>query len=319
MKRVFLAIVFLFTINYSLLTTPVYAQVKKNISLSVNPSVLEIQAKAPSNPEAKITIQNKSEKDINLDISIKPFRQELNGQVQFLSSDEADKVLLDLRDRIKLYDGDTAVSAVKLAALESKDLTLKINVDKDLYPQDYYFTILFTSNMPGEPTDSTVSTQGGIGTNVILSITGNGSLAGHIEDFSSPFFLTTGPVNFKLLFQNDSIYYEIPRGSISVTDLFGKPQGRIDILPQYVLSGASRYLIDNKKLGAQTNTLIWPQKFLFGIYKANLTLKLSEKGPIYKRSIVFIGLPLLFVSLFAVIGFILGGIVIKTLKMIKRK
>jgi hypothetical protein len=82
--------------------------------------------------------------------------------------------------------------------------------------------------------------------------------------------------------------------------MFGRTVVNLNILPQYLLSGGKRYLTDssaNSKEGAAKKTIddhqvvLWPQKFIFGVYKATVILKPSEGAQPFVQSIVFIALP----------------------------
>lgn len=296
------------------------AQVKQDLSISVSPSILEIEAKKPSIPTAQITIQNRSEKDVILGITLKPFTQDGlgNGQVKYLPATEAKQKLARVESKIKIYNGDTPVSKLKLITLESKTLDLRIDVDNDFPQGDYYFTVLFSSDTSGSTSKSQVSASGGIGTHIILSVSNTTVPTGAIVEFSSPFFISRGPVPFKLLVENNSTHYAIPRGHIEVKNILGGKTSTVDILPQYLLSDSKRYLIDNSKLGLSTMQVIWPEKFLLGIYKATAVVKFSEGPRSENSSIYIVSLPILPISIFTGLSFIVVGVLFKVKKKINK-
>ena len=62
--------------------------------------------------------------------------------------------------------------------------------------------------------------------------------------------------------------------------------------------------------------IIWPEKFLLGPYTAEAVIKLSNSGPVFRKSIVFIALPIYIIAAVAFVAFILLGIYLKVKKRI---
>jgi hypothetical protein len=312
----FILAILLSIVSCQLSIVSCFAQSKNDFSVSIDPSIIEIEATAPSSPEVNIKLTNKTEKEISFDLELLPFSMENSGQIKYLGKDESKAIIARIKNRIKVYDAGIAITAVKLVPLESKILKLKVDVDQNLASGDYYLALVFsTQNITAQK--STVASKGGIASLVLLSIA-PGKTMGRIAEFSSP-FITSGPVPFKLMVGNDSNHYVIPRGRIKITDMFGKSVGRVDILPQYILANSNRLLIDSKKAGLADQTLVWPEKFLLGIYRAELTLNMSEKGPTYTRTIMFASFPVLIVMGITAIAFIASGIIIKAIRRRQRK
>lgn len=314
MKKV-LMVLLLLIVSCQLSVVSCFAQSKNDFSVSIDPSIIEVEATAPSSPEVNIKLTNKTEKEISLDLQLLPFTMEDNGQIKYLGQDESKAITTQIKNRIKIYDAGIAITAVKLVPLESKLLKLKIDVDPNLASGDYYLALVFSSQDTAKQ-KSTVASKGGIASLLLLSVA-PGKTVGRIVEFSSP-FVTRGPVSFRLMVGNDSNHYVIPRGRIKITDMFGKNVGRVDILPQYILSNSNRYLVDSKKVGLASHTLLWPEKFLLGIYRAEVTVNLSEKGPAYTRTITFVSFPILITLAITAITFIASGVIVKALRK-KRK
>src|SRR3989344_8620055 len=141
-------LIYLLLITYYLMFAGhTLAQSKSDFNLSINPSILEIETHAPANPEAKINLENKSDKDITLDIIIKPFTRDAlgTGQIKYYAEDEANKRLSEVKDKVKVFENHIAVSKIKLSPFETKELALKIDINDDFPKQDYYFTVLFAA------------------------------------------------------------------------------------------------------------------------------------------------------------------------------
>ncbi len=316
MKRIILIILLVISSQLSV-AYPVIAQSKNDFSLSISPSILEIEAHAPANPQSQLTLQNKSEKDVTLNIILKAFTQDGlgSGIITYLPKQESDQKLLPLINKIDIIDAGQKVTKVKLAPFESKTIQININADTNLPTGDYYFSVLFIKEDNEKSSKSAVDAGGGIGAHIILSVSNNKAFFGRITEFKAPSILSHGPVPFKLLLQNRSDRYTIPRGRIEIKDMFGANLPRVYILPQYLLARSNRYLIDLDKKGLSTSSVIWPDKFLFGIYKATAIIKLSENSPALTQSTYFIGIPFVVLFGFSLAAFIVCGIYLR----IKRK
>lgn len=327
----FTILCFLFTIFYSLIPTVGYAQESPAFSLGIFPPILEINADPPSNIESQISIQNLSDSPQSLDIIFRSFRQspKNNGEIEYLRQDQVEGPDPLIFQKIKVFDQDNEVKSITLEPLEAKDLKLGIGIEEGAPIGDYYFSVIFLSKRDQTFTQSALDLPGGIGTNVILSVGKKGETKGNILDYSSPFFLSSGPVPFTLLLKNNSNHYIVPRGSITVKNMFGKDMARLDILPQYILSMGERYMIDTDQaspgasmtktiqgLNLKRNALIWPEKFLLGLYTAKMHVKLSDQGPDFERSISFIAFPSRIIFAVSFFAFILLGIYLKVRKKV---
>ncbi len=306
-----------------------YAE-SNTFSLGISPPIIVVNAKPPANVEAKVTIQNKSETTQNLALNFKTFRlsTKANGQIEYLPDNQIEDRYNLIFKKLKVYDGETELNTLKLNPFQSKSLTLRLYVDPSIASGDYYISVLFVSNTNTSAISSS-TTLGGIGTNLILSIGEREQFKGSISQFNVPFFVTNGPVPFTLLIGNDGDNYFQPRGRVSIRDMFGRDQGFIEILPQYVPAHSKRYIIDTlqalpskteldyqSSLSQDHPVMILPKKFLFGIYTASLNVKLSENGPTFQRSVSFISLPIYLIFAFTLFSFIIIGVYVKVKKKV---
>ncbi|HVZ12015.1 MAG TPA: hypothetical protein VG965_03215 [Patescibacteria group bacterium] len=323
----------LFIILYSLFFIPIGVNADSNsFSLSISPSITEIVATPPASVESRISIENKSGKEEDLNISFMPFKMSKasNGNIEYINGQDSN--FEQIRSKISIYDGNNAITSVKLNPYEEKDLKLKINIDDSAGKNDYYFSVVFAaSDNTLKPNSS--QTSGGIATNIILTTNEAEKPSGHIADFSTPFFENRGPVPFTLLLVNDGDHYMIPRGRISLKDMFGRDLERIDIKPEYILGHGQRYLtqyIDEKnnstiktinqyKNNSGHPILIWPQTFLFGIYNATAVIKLSDSGPTFTTTTSFISMPIYLILPITIFSAILLGIYIKVKQKSEKK
>ena len=75
----------------------------------------------------------------------------------------------------------------------------------------------------------------------------------------------------------------------------------MNLLPQYVIAGSDRYLLDEKSQpdSADENPkVIWREKFLLGFYTANATIQLDENSQVLTATTYFFAFPvMLFIPL----------------------
>jgi len=276
----------------------------QELSLKVDPPIMQIAAEAPTSIKAPLSIENTSDNPIDLSIMLKPFHSssQKNGQIQFLEGNQTIGEDPNIFDKMQIYDGTSSIDSLTLAPRQKKDLILHIGLPKDEPPSDYYFTILFISKNPELTNQTGETTQGGIGINVLLSIGPTGNATGLLNQFSAPWLIEEGPVHFTILVENTSNFFIVPRGNIIIKNLFGQIVGKVQLLPVNILSRSQRFLPDDSS-GSLT-TAVWPEKVLFGLYQATITVALSSQGPLFTRSIYFFAMPIQ-----AIIGIVITCII----------
>lgn len=278
----------LLSICYLLFATfPAFAE---NVSLGIYPPIIQINATAPSNVLTDLTIQNLSDTTVELNIILKPFKpsDRENGQVIFTdSSSLPDPSVLD---RIYIFDPSVSlnqsINELTLAPKQNKKLNLQIKIPNTSVKGDYYFSLVFVSKIK-EINVTASQNSAGIASNILLTIGGKDNLSkGSIAEFSSPLFLNKGPVPFTVRIKNTSDHFITPKGNVIIKNMFGQTVGKIDLLPVNILSGSVRQVTSSSE-----DSALWPENFLLGPYTANLTLALSDAGPIFRKEIRFFALP----------------------------
>ena len=331
MKNIIITLLFL---SYFLITPITYSEDNNSLdqfqsnrdqfSVGIYPPILEVKANPPAEIESKINLENLSTISRVFDISVRSIKSsfEGDGTIVYEDEDSINEPELLIRDKITIYDDDIPLQEVSLDALEAKELKLKISLDKDTEIGDYYFSILFTASTKGSNTTGS-EIPGGISTNLILSIGQTGeATSGEIKEFKVPSIISSGPVPITLSINNKSDHFILPSGRVNIKDMFGRDAGQLNILPQYILANSFRYMtdtnhiLDTQEMSAPHPTIIWPEKFLFGLYTVYAQVKLSETGPVFETQSSFIALP--FYLLFAVsfVVFVLISIYLKTKKKI---
>ncbi len=291
-KRILPIIIVILTTYYLILNTA-FAE---GISLGVYPPILQIDSTPPAIIQAPVTIENLGDNSLNLTIDFKPFTtsDREDGQIQYISDSEANYIDPIIFQRVKIFDPTSslgqAITQLSLAPKQKKELIIRIDLPREEPPGDYYFSILFLTRA-NEPTESNSSQSvSGIASNVLLSIGPKGKIKGEIQEFSSPLFMDKGPVPFTVRVKNTSNHFINPKGYILIKNIFGQTVGRVDLIQTNVLANTVRNMPSTDFLSEETGAF-WPEKFVLGIYKATLTLALSDQGPILARDVLFLAFP----------------------------
>lgn len=302
----------------------------QSINVGIYPPIIQITAKPPSTPLANFFVQNNSDDPLNLDIVLKPFTASdmKNGEVSYDVTQSLDDP--NFFQKVQIFDAGTAVNSVYLAPKEKKNLSMQIEIPKDEPLSDYYFSVLFISKTQDFSNVNLSQVTAAIATNVLLSIGPKGKTDGFIKNFSTPFFVNSGPIPFTVEIQNTSSHYINASGSILIKNLFGQTIGKVTLLPSNILANTSRRLTDDLQIPSKEKdyakvqnivlankypVAIWPEKYLFGLYTATLTVTLADNGPTFVRQIHFFAFPLEALISLIVIIFIISFIILR----IKRK
>lgn len=280
----------------------------QSVDLGIYPPVFQMQSTAPSTIEVPFFVQNFQDQSVDLLISEKPIiaSDNENGEVN-LSDNLREFPDPTLFEKVKILDSGLEIKSLTLLAKEKKNLTLQISLPANQEKGDYYFSLIFTENLQRQNTSDLTQTQGSISSNVLLSVGPVGKTDGVLEQFFAPVFNFKGPIPFTIRLKNTSDHYVTPKGTIEITNMYGQKIGKVDLLPVNILSNATRRIPDSLQSGLANQkdydkiksvveknefpVAVWPEKFLLGIYKADITISLSDQGPVFKKEIHFIAFP----------------------------
>ncbi|MBI2613462.1 MAG: hypothetical protein HYW62_01720 [Candidatus Levybacteria bacterium] len=334
-----LLIVLFLISHFSLLISKAEASA---LSLSLDPSVIEINALPPSVATSTLSIQNKSENLVELQILLVPFKAKSeNGELQYLSSPSP-----FLTQNIQLLDSGIPIEGIALGPKQKKDLTLNVNTSQGTpastrppatssnqsqanqagvageVGRDHYFSIIFVSQNTATPVSTSSLGQLGIASNILLSIGAKEIPDGVIEEFSSGLFYESGPVPFTLRIKNNGKQIIKPKGEILIKNMFGQNIGRLDLMKVNILSESVRAIPNtayiqelisedtekNSNLSFQNPKLLWNEDFLLGFYTATLNISLSDEGPSFTKTIHFFAFPLM--GMIVIVIVLIGAIVV---------
>lgn len=274
-----------------LVFTPVKMVSAQEVSLGIKPTILQIDTQGPADANAPFTLYNPGDDPVTLTLKLRPFSAATtnDGQIALLGDGQIPGADPFIFQKVQVMEGVNVVTDITLAPKQKKNLTLHVLLPKDEPPSDYYFSLVFVSNPIQSDQTSSSALSGGIALNVLLSVGPKDKTTGHIKEFSTPFFVNNGPVPFNLLVQNTSKHFFVPRGNILITNMFGQLIGKINLQRVNVLANSERYVPDDSQLSS--TQIIWPEKVIFGLYKATLTIALSSDGPLFQKSIYFVAFP----------------------------
>lgn len=282
----------------------------QSISLSTYPSTIQLRTEGQAQTSAGFTIENKSDEPIKLKIALKPFKPDMtnDGKVIYLEGQTP-----SIFKHVKIMDNESAVTDIELGPRQSKQLKITIAIDETMPNSDHYFSVIFLHEAKELPRDlqneasAQTIIQGGIAINVLLQVGPKEVPHGLLEEFSTLPYRTSGPVPFTVKVKNNGNHFITPKGIILIKNIFGQTVGRIDLQNANIIAGTSRFMTGtpyienaNKKTTFSTEKTVWPEKFLLGLYTAELSLSLSDEGPILYHSLRFLALPIhiLFITVF---------------------
>ncbi|MBA3724056.1 MAG: hypothetical protein H0W89_04160 [Candidatus Levybacteria bacterium] len=289
----------------SLISQKVHAE---GISVKMSPSLIQIKTQAPNSIQAPIIVENLSNQSVTFKIRyrlINPAASQ-NGKVVFMDDANATADIFQYIDIIDIQNN--AIDTLDLGPKQQKQLQVRVNLPPNHPSADYYFSLILAhdvtqqsdqnSTISNKKDQRTIATiQGGIATNVLLAIGAPETAQGYIEEFSTPLYRQDGPVPFTLQVKNTGLHYISPKGLILIKNIFGQTIGRVEIPASAILAGTTRSLLDKKQLTEAINqqdksAVIWPERFLFGFYSADLSISMAEEGPFYNQTIRFMAFPI---------------------------
>lgn len=242
-------------------------------ALEIAPPIINLTGDPGQTINTEITLRDVSTSSLRVTTELNDFTA--NGE------DGTPKILLDQKDPTP-YSIIKWVSPIPSLTLEPKQLKkvpVTIKIPANASPGGYYGVIRFSGTPPDIDT-SGVSLSASLGTLVMLRVKGDAKQQLETLDFQ-----TTGtdgkasslfegiPLNFVERLKNTGNVYEQPTGRILISDIFGKPVAvvNVNLEQRNILPGTTRKFtqtLDKSGLG---------DRFLFGFYKATLTLDYGNK------------------------------------------
>jgi len=267
----------------------------ENFSLGLSPQTITVSAPVGKVAKTYVDVENFSDSPTTLSVSFKEFTasEKDDNQIEFLPLTEK---FLIFTKTISVTHDERVIERFVLPAKTRQRINISIPIPNDASQKDYAFSIIFT-DITENTTSSNISTtkiRGAIGTNILLKIDDNSTPSLNIDQFSTKFFHKQGPVPFVIKLHNPGNSFISPQGTLKIRNMFGQLVGKIDLINLNILANRSRTYFSEEELNLTNGekAVIWPEKFLLGVYSAELHLTLPENNTTYMRTIYFFAFPI---------------------------
>ncbi|MBI2120256.1 MAG: hypothetical protein HYT94_01370 [Parcubacteria group bacterium] len=170
---------------------------------------------------------------------------------------------------------------------EAQRIPYVIRAPLDAEPGGHYGVLFFKATRTGEGETLNIGTQ--VGVLVLITVPGNHLQKGQILDFlTSKKFYQKAPIDFSIRFENTGTVHFEPKGTITITNIFGKEIGEVPVQGQIVLPTGIRNL-----------TAKWDvEGLLLGKYTAALSIVDGEGAELTAKSVSFYVFPVWYISEF---------------------
>lgn len=221
-------------------------------AVSVSPVKFELSANPGDELKNVIRIYNDSAETVNIVVNVENFSP--TGEAgQVVIDEEAPDTGFSLKSWVTL---DT--NTFTLEPRTSRTVEFTIAVPENAEPGGHYGSIL-ASVAPGAAGGGVGIAQR-IGALLLLDVSGEITEKMYVAEFGAPSFSEFGPVDLTLRFKNDGSVHLKPRGYITITNMFGKEAGTINIPQSNILPQSVRKF-----------DFPWGVKYMYGKYTATMT------------------------------------------------
>lgn len=254
-----------------------------NIGLSIQPLKAIHTLNPGESVSGNVQVINAGDSAVTVETKIEDFVP-LAGtyQIQFVGRAPG---ISTVRDWITL---DVPKSFV-LAKGERKDVSYTINTPANAEPGGHFGVAFFkTSELSKNAQQLRVGAQ--VGMLILVTIPGSHLEKGNVLDFTGPFFVKKSPIHFTVKFENTGTVHFEPKGTISITNMFGKEIGMVPVNGQVVLPTGIKDLVASVDFGG----------VLIGRYTAHLKMFDGEGNELTAKNISFYAFPLWYAIAFLI-------------------
>ncbi len=302
-KYYFLLIFLLFLVLITPLTTQAYrienlSGVEVSGDFVVMPAKTELILEPGSQETKDIVILNRSGVTLNLKIEIEDFSASLEDS--------------DSRDLIKFWGKEKGPYSLKdyirpevynISINHGEQLTLPvlISIPNDSKPGGLYAGVVISgqASLAEQAVNQNIKTVSRLVSLFFVKVDGELNEQGKLIEFKADKnFYWSGPINFSLVFANESNTHLNPYGELTINNIWGKRVYQESILPYFVMPFSQRWEQKN-----------WEEKNLLGIYKATLKMNRGYDNFIDVKTVYFIACPFV-LMIFLIIVIILFLLII---------
>lgn len=266
----------------------------QTISLSVSPPILEAVIKPGEKIEQTYIIENNGG-DTTISVDIYEFKEADKAGVARLNKSLKEYDPLNFKSWFEIEDPKISLGEkIKLAAKEKKEIKLSIAPPEETENGDYYFTLVFRTELEDvfvTPNSKAAISQAEIGSNIILTITGDGKInpRPEIKEFKAPKIIDSlGQITYQVEIANKGTSFFKPTGKITITSILGEKYV-LNLAPQNIIANSTRTI--NCIKDEQIIPCRVPTKIFLGPYKATLSFQTEDKKT-YEKTATSFGIPL---------------------------
>lgn len=287
---------------------PINAQKKTGEGLTISPPVNEVSLDKGGKSEQTIKLINPTKDIVEVYPKVMDFKAKgESGEPDFYqATDEMSKFALS---KWLTFSQDKVV----IAPDKFVNFKYTINVPQDAEPGGHYGVVFFASEPPETRKDVTnVSLASMIGSLVLVKVPGAIVEKGFLESFSSDKFLyLSNNVNLTTRVSNLGNVHFKPKGNIVIKNIFGKDTETLTVNE----SGGNILPDSIRKFTNEWKS----EKFLFGIYKANLGLVYGDSGKTLIGTSTFLIIPWWLLIIIIVLLILIITLLIILIKKIRKK
>lgn len=237
--------------------------------------------------------------------------------------DGTPKILLNdnnIDNPFSLRDWISPIASINLTPHQIRTINVTLKIPKDATPGGHYGVIRFTAN-PEELHTTGVSLSASLGSLILINVNGKATEKLSLVDFTaskggrSSSVFEAAPVTFTERIKNSGNVYEAPAGQITITDMYHKTVGVVNINLQ-----AHNILPQSIRLfTGDLDSSVIGNKHLFGHYTAKLHLIYGSPKQAIDSSISFWVIPYKLIST-AVVALVIGFFILRgTIKRYNRR
>ena len=270
------------------LTIPVFAQDIKYEQLSsdqivgdflVGPGKVELELNPGESETVNVTLSNRMGSEKTFTVVVEDF-------VGSESTEQPVVLLGDQRGPYSLQDYLVVPSQeMTVGHTERIVIPITVSVPTDAEPGGRYGSVLFQTKSESiengaKPSASIISR---IGVLFFVTVPGDLKYEGNVEKFDTAFgkrVYDSGPIGFEILYRNTGNVHVNPYGRISVRNMFGSEVGAVELDPWFAMPEFLRL-----------REVTWDRGWLFGKYKAVLSINKGYDNLVETREVVFYVLP----------------------------
>lgn len=249
----------------------------------VGPGKIELSIEPGESMTVPITVTNRTGelREFKLEIEDTAASREPGQTVTLLGDERGPYSIKDLIS-IPQYE-------LRLAHNSRATIPVTITVPADAEAGGRYGSVLVKTVAIKSDIDSTQALrpqspiEARIGTLFFLTIPGETEKSGQLTEFNTipnQQWFQKGPIKFGIMFENTGSIHLTPRGSLSITNMFGQEVGFVQLEPWFAMPGSLRF-----------REVIWNSEYLVGRYTATVEIDRSYDEIVDTMTITFWVLP----------------------------